>query len=233
MQSNSCRIITYLSDVQSNLTEWLVFRQTCLDELLRHDGLGDFIGRTGCASCSEAAASYKCLDCLSGSLLRCKHCLVTSHQDNPLHRIEVNAISHSCPVSQIHYSPQCWNGNFFVATSLKDLGLRVQLGHGGQPCVSPSEGPKKFSVLDTSGIHYVAIDFCDCRTNGLVPRRVQLLRAGWFPATFNRPQTVFTFRMLDAYHELTLQAKTALYDYYHTILHYSDNHELGVPVVCN
>lgn len=115
--------------------------------------------------------------------------------------------------------------------TLQSLGLRVQLGHGGSSCPLPSPGPANFCVFDTSGVHYVSVDFCDCRTNGVVHQRTQLLRARWFPATFNRPKTVFSFDCLDLFHELTLQGKTPLYDFYHTILHMTDNLELHKTVV--
>lgn len=121
---------------------------------------------------------------------------------------------------------QVWNGVFFDKTSLKALGLRVQLGHTGAPCACPIDGPSNFCVVDVTGIHLVAIAYCDCRKHGLIHKRTQILRAGWFPATFNRPQTVFTFDVLSTFHELTLQGKTALYDYYHTILRQGDNAEL-------
>jgi len=81
-------------------------------------------------------------------------------------------------------------------------------------------------VIDTSGIHSIALDFCDCHKNGIVPSHIQLLRAGWFPATFNRPKTAFTFRCLDFYHELTLQGKVTIYDFSRTLLRITDNLEL-------
>jgi hypothetical protein len=57
------------------------------------------------------------------------------------------------------------------------------------------------------------------------------MRARWFPATFNRPKTAFTFDCLDTFHELTLQGKTPVYDFYHMILHKTDNLELQKPIV--
>ena len=89
------------------------------------------------------------------------------------------------------------------------------------PC-TPSE-PSLFSIIDLSGIHQVAINFCDCCENGIVPQHIQLLQAGWFPATFNRPKTAFTFSCLDFYHELTLQGKVNAYDFCHTLHHITDN----------
>ena len=42
---------------------------------------------------------------------------------------------------------------------------------------------------------------------------------------------VFTFDCLETFHKLTLQGKTNLYDYYHTLLRLSDNANLTTPVV--
>jgi hypothetical protein len=67
--------------------------------------------------------------------------------------------------------------------------------------------------------------------NGIIHHHIQLLCARWFPATFNRPKTVFTFDCLDTFYELTLQGKTTLYDFYHMVLHKLDNLELKKPVV--
>jgi CxC2 like cysteine cluster associated with KDZ transposases len=115
-----------------------------------------------------------------------------------------------------------WNGSFFNKSNLSDLGLRIQLGHGGACCSNPLPGPLDFLVFDVSGIHHVAVDFCDCRINGFVHKRTQLFRVGWFPATFDRPKTVFTLSVLKMFQELTLQGKTTLYDYYHSILRITD-----------
>ncbi|KAF8501150.1 hypothetical protein F5888DRAFT_1582595, partial [Russula emetica] len=187
------------------LQEWLIFRQSCLDELLRHNGLSNSLDQGHCISCKKICGLYKCKDCFSGSLLRCRDCVVDAHQDHPFHRVEVYL-----------------EWPFFAAVTLQSLGLRVQLGHGGAPCPLPSTGPENFCIFDTSGVHYISVDFCDCRTNRFVHERNQLLCACLFPATFNRPQTAFTFDCLNTFHELTLQGKTPLYDFYHTILHKTD-----------
>ncbi|KAM6501762.1 hypothetical protein JOM56_001739 [Amanita muscaria] len=189
----------------TKLQEWLAFRQTCLDEILRHDGRGDFLDCESCVECGKEEGMYKCRDCFDGSLLRCQSCLVSIHGVHPLHRIEK------------------WNGTFFERVSLQEIGLVVQLGHAGGKCVHPTPGPVGFCVFDATGVHRVTINYCDCGKDGFIPYWVQILRAGWFPATFNRPRTVFTFTCLDFFHELTLQGKTSIYDFYHTILRRTDN----------
>ena len=89
---------------------------------------------------------------------------------------------------------------------------------------------KEYHLL---GIHQVVIDFCDCRINGIVPHHIQLLRAGWFPSTFIRPQTAFTFHCLDFYHELTLQSKVNAYDFCRSLLQLTDSLELNKTSVCS
>ena len=85
-------------------------------------------------------------------------------------------------------------------------------------------------MFDISGPHFVTIDYCHCRDEPLSTWN-QLLREKWFPATLTRPQTAFTFDCLETFHELTLQGKTNLYDYYHTLLRRSDNANLSNSIV--
>jgi CxC2 like cysteine cluster associated with KDZ transposases len=152
-----------------------------LDELLRHDGLGSSLGQKGCCSCKGGNACWKCLDCDDGGLLRCQECIVTVHRSHALHRIEVWSLL--C-LEQFSHFLKKWNGLFFQKSSLHDSGLRIQLGHGGAKCITPTPGPITFTVVDISGIHNVAIDFCNCRTNGIIPHHIQLLRSGWFSKIF-------------------------------------------------
>jgi hypothetical protein len=126
---------------------------------------------------------------------------------------------------------QQWNGRFFDTDSLQNHGLRYQLGHSGGLCPSPLPGPKHFTVFDLSGPLSISIDYCNC-TSVPVPLWTQLLRQRWFPATLSRPQTVFTFDCLEFFHELTLQGKTNLYDFYHTLLRRFDNAKILGPIVC-
>jgi hypothetical protein len=78
-------------------------------------------------------------------------------------------------------------------------------------------------VFDMSGIHPISIDYCSCPVDNLPDRQTQLLRAGWFPATFSRPNTAFTFDCLNTFHEHTLQGKGNLYDFYYLLTRKTDN----------
>jgi hypothetical protein len=95
------------------------------------------------------------------------------------------------------------------------MGLRVQFGHPPrESCANPQPGNSGFVVLHHNGIHTVNVDFCGCDSERRAEPYVQLLRAGWYPATDERPQTAATFVMLDQFHISTLQAKTTAYNFY-------------------
>ncbi|KAF8144857.1 hypothetical protein K438DRAFT_1992419 [Mycena galopus ATCC 62051] len=97
------------------MAQWVAHRrERFLDELLRLEGRHDHRLQTKCANCPRKAAEavYRCKDCFTDALF-CKACLVSIHRDNPLHRVEI------------------WEESaVFEWTSLKSLGLRIQLGHG-------------------------------------------------------------------------------------------------------
>jgi hypothetical protein len=86
-------------------------------------------------------------------------------------------------------------------------------------------------VFDISGIHPVNVDYCDCQNDNILDRRSQLLRQSWFPATFTRPTTVFTFDVLNTFHESTLQGKGNVYDFYHLLLRKTDNANISDTIV--
>lgn len=125
---------------------------------------------------------------------------------------------------------QRWNGEFFNKDSLQNLGLCYQVGHSEGPCPCPLSGPKNFVVFDITGPHSIMIKYCNCTEQPLLNWN-QLLCERWFLATLSRPQTVFTFECLETFHELTLQGKTNLYDYYHTLRRRSDNANIYNAIV--
>ncbi|KAJ6627803.1 hypothetical protein B0H10DRAFT_2209929 [Mycena sp. CBHHK59/15] len=135
------------------------------------------------------------------------------HQENPLHRIER------------------WNGVFFVRTSLRKLGLRVQLGHPPHKlCPEPTPVHVRFVVLHTNGIHEINVDVCDFehRNTAGTPEE-QMLRAGWFPATDLRARTCATFACLDLFLLSTHQSKTTMYDFYAMLEKLTDNSGVKPP----
>ncbi|KAF8215246.1 hypothetical protein K438DRAFT_1955238 [Mycena galopus ATCC 62051] len=159
-----------------------------------------------CGDCGEATPTIHCKDCYGDEML-CRPCCVARHSQNPLHRVER------------------WNGEFFLTSSLKSLGLRVQLSHPPlERCAEPLEAHCSFVVLHTNGIHEVAVDTCDCEHRATAgPPEIQMLRAGWFPATDDRPRTCAMLACLDLFMLTTLQAKTTAYNFYKVLERITDH----------
>jgi hypothetical protein len=113
---------------------------------------------------------------------------------------------------------QKWNGTHFVRkrTWLQELGLRVQLGHPpGTVCPYREAAAHDFVLYDLSGVHELNVDFCGCRIGDDPPteRRIQLLRACWWPATITAPNTCATFRTLRLFQTLNCLGKLTAYDF--------------------
>jgi len=196
--------------VQLGLTPMLLgYRDSQLDELLRHDGKAGLDAT--CVHCKKDPAVYKCKDCF-GLKVFCLQCLIAEHHCHPLHRVVV------------------WNGRYWDRTALYKLGLKVHFGHNGAKCSSPVEFANPLAVVHTNGLHSIRVVYCECRTSpGGYYFGDQLIRSTWFPATVARPRTVFTFEVLDHFHHLTLQGKTTAWDFYNALVHETDNSGLSLP----
>ncbi|KAH6890716.1 hypothetical protein BKA70DRAFT_1120446 [Coprinopsis sp. MPI-PUGE-AT-0042] len=174
-----------------------------ISEILRHEAPGLDNGPScsmGCSVLGEKGA-FRCRDCFVNPVY-CRSCMVVSHQQNPLHWIEM------------------WNGSYFERSDLKSLGLRVQLHHPGCPnpdCAFNNE----FVVLHSNGIHTIGLDFCNC---AYAPTHyVQLLRHRLFPATTSQPKTAATFDVLQAFQLLSFTAKVNVYDFHHALVRRTNN----------
>ncbi|KAJ6474636.1 hypothetical protein C8R47DRAFT_986641, partial [Mycena vitilis] len=198
------------------LSEWRSKRDAYLSALHWRDGRSknetDVCPR--CKGKSEKLPLYRCKDCF-GDVMYCATCIMDKHTENPLHRIEK------------------WEGRFFVKTPLcsDSLKMRIQVGHSGlERCGVPQPGRTGFVVLHTNGIHEVSVDFCGCDgAYDAGPHEIQLLRAGWFPATHEKPQTCATIAVLEKFHQDTLQSKMTMYDFYGVMEKLTDNTGIKPP----
>lgn len=148
-----------------------------------------------------------------------------SHSSNPFHRIEVRICRLMCTQILINLSliVQRWNDAFFEHATLKDLGLRIQLGHlSGGCCTNPVlVAADDFIVIALNGIHKVGVVYCGCQQAlGLTN---QLLRARLFPATVMAPKTAATFDALEFFHLLTFESKSSVFEFWNTLRRRTDN----------
>lgn len=197
-----------------------------LDEIIRRDGLQDYNEPPACAHCLENIGTFRCLDCVQVTLY-CSPCIVQRHEHQPLHRIEVRSNSTSPPPPPGEYllivDPKVWRDGFYQRTTLLELGFHFYIGHQHTPCPS-TDAFQPILVIHSNGADYVNVQFCACEeAPSWVEHYRQLLRIGWYPASFDRPKTVFTFDLLDTYHKLTLQGKLNLYDFYLSTMQKTDN----------
>ncbi|TCD59923.1 hypothetical protein EIP91_011184 [Steccherinum ochraceum] len=193
--------------IGERMLRFLPYRPAFLDEILRGDGPGTNTTPHACLTCGAGDVKLvKCKDC-HGQPMSCVQCLLKKHRSLPLHHVEE------------------WTGTMLKKTTLKELGLRVYLGHNGGICKCPGIRWKAFAVGDLSGFHEVDVTFCCCNddNDGVVYSWAQLLRVGWFPASTDRPSTAFSIQMLDFYLELNAQAKTNVYDFHKTLARVTDN----------
>ncbi|KAJ7761160.1 hypothetical protein DFH07DRAFT_957235 [Mycena maculata] len=198
------------------LKTWYPYADEYVEENLWREGRGSSKVYSKCAGvrctdpghvCSEVECTgvpeYRCLDeaCL-GDLMHCERCIVAVHARLPTHFIER------------------WNGTNFVRkrTALRDLGLRVQLGHPpGVVCPFKQAAPRDFVLYDVLGIHEINVDFCGCRVDNGTPEKAppipQLMRVCWWPATVLAPNTCATFGALRLFHTLNCLGKLSACDF--------------------
>ncbi|KAJ7509953.1 hypothetical protein B0H11DRAFT_2215787 [Mycena galericulata] len=183
---------------------WRPVKGLFLDELLRHDGLGDDLDSQECAHCkahySRGATPtrlFKCEDC--GQFLQCKTCCLERHTTMPLHVIKE------------------WNGEFWVKYSLRQLGLVYQLGHGGLPCIFPDDKIYKLTVIEAPIVHQLRIRYCKCSRSDHADNVAQLLRNAWYPASITDPRTCATFKTLEAYRLYNVVGNMNVNDFIHAM----------------
>jgi hypothetical protein len=91
----------------------------------------------------------------------------------------------------------------------------VNLGAKDRP-VPPGqydhEGNMILLVVDKSGVHHVAVNWCQCE--GAPEEAIQLFQMGLFPASFKSVKTAFTFQVLNDFLLDNLECKTSAHHYY-------------------
>ncbi|KAJ7333272.1 hypothetical protein DFH08DRAFT_939910 [Mycena albidolilacea] len=190
---------------------WRPLKGFFVDELLRHDSLGDDLANPHCALCSVslqvgepnlAGRVFKCYEC--SQYLQCGSCCWAQHSRTPLHDV------------------QEWGGSFWTTRTLESLGLIYQLGHGGSPCPSPDDKTRKLMVIEAPTIHEIHIRYCKCAKSDDADNLEQLLRNSWYPATVTDPGTCATFRSLEAYRLYSMIGNMNVRDFVTSMEHMTD-----------
>lgn len=99
-------------------------RSRYLEVILGHDALSN---NGKCVKCSGRDGFWRCLDCFGHEVL-CRDCCREYHYRLPFHRIEF------------------WTGSHYRGDWLCNLGVVIDLGHGGRPCPLKSNSRKKLQI---------------------------------------------------------------------------------------
>ncbi|VDB87204.1 unnamed protein product [Peniophora sp. CBMAI 1063] len=176
---------------------WLGKDEIFLREMIRRKGQGDAFELEECPDCGlPGRPEYSCGECEAADL--CRECIIKWHRYQPLHPI----------FRHIAGRPERMDP--------ADLGLRIQLGHRpGVDCKwRESAHVNNFTVLHTTGLHRIRVDFCNCDLGKGTPRYVQLLRRGLWPSTVENPQSATTLQALDDFTRLSNLGRLTAYDYH-------------------
>ncbi|KAJ7446035.1 hypothetical protein B0H11DRAFT_1746379 [Mycena galericulata] len=177
---------------------WRPCEDNYVEEQLRRESRGSAKVYSRCAT-HECTGSpeFRCVDQMCvGEVMHCARCVVAAHVRLPTHFLEK------------------WNGRHFVKkrTWLRDLGLRIQLGHPpGVVCPFRRAAARDFVLYDLSGVHEINVDFCGCEP--FVEHRTQFLRVCWWPATVLEPNTCATFAVLRLFQIINCLGKLSAYDF--------------------
>ncbi|VDB87214.1 unnamed protein product [Peniophora sp. CBMAI 1063] len=176
---------------------WLRWDEVFLREIIRFEGRGDALTMNFCPLCgSPGRPEYSCEQC--SSVAMCRKCVVQWHRLQPLHKIFTH---------EHGYRQRVEPG---------DLGLRIQLLHPpGQACRGRELAHvDHFTILHTTGVFRIRVDFCACEEGQDIPRVVQLLRRGLWPSTVENPQSATSFEALDDFTRLSNLGRLTGYDYH-------------------
>ena len=201
--------------------EWLPRKGEYLSELLQAEGRP---ANPTCLICRQQEGIWKCLDCL-GRPTHCRTCSIQVHSLLPFHRVERWNGAFFKPawlwqagliIHLGHSGVPCPNA---IASVLDTANAPDDsLDHNGHleelefPKGSDDQGNPLLIVVDRTGIHTVAIQWCSCLA--APSHDLQLLQFQMFPASFRSIKTAFTFQVLDDFLTDNRECKTSAMNYF-------------------
>ena len=152
---------------------------------------------------------YQCFNCFMLPV-QCKSCLLASYTHTPLHFM------------------QEWNSSrcFWLRKLLTALSVMLHLEHEGRRCEYYHRTTRPMCIVSEEGIHQLDIEFCVClnlQTQVAKPEAVQLLKHGFWTASWTQLQMAFTIKLLKSYSLLANQAQVNLYDYFNILWQKTDS----------
>ena len=104
--------------------------------------------------------------------------------------------------------------------TLGDLGYELALEHAGHRCPGAGSEARDFVVVHEHGVSRIPIVYCNCRD--APPHTTQLMRAGLWPATWEKPRSAITLQALKTFDSLSVNAHTTAHDFIKHLEHLTD-----------
>ena len=156
--------------------------------------------------------------------MTCSACCAKSHADVPFHSIDV------------------WNGRCFLPSDLLHIELVIHLGHRGSPCpqyiteqwdnnrverdTDSEPDPNRTDAHHLQIVHSNGVcqrNICYCKCPNAPSHHIQLLQHHLFPSSYKKPQTAFTFDVLNHFHIEAMECKTSAGAFYSKLKRFTSN----------
>ena len=147
---------------------------------------------------------FRCKDCAASSL-GCIECVYQSHTKRPFDRI-------------LKWDP---TQRFWIKVTLAQINYEFRLGHEGKRCKYALSGAENLVVIHEHGVMALPIVYCACRDSRSDVD--QLVLAGLWLATWERPKTATTISALETFHSLNLNGQMNVHDYLVHVKRQTDN----------
>jgi CxC2 like cysteine cluster associated with KDZ transposases len=208
------------------LREWKLHRDNYLLELLSLEAGPD---NNSCPSCLQDQASFRCYDCISSAAI-CQGCCLKIHCAQPFHRIEkwtglfwqasdldtIGIVLHfghhglPCP------SPPGAGVPFPTEDSDEEENEPEQLlGTRKRTDVNVIGNKSRMVFVSSTGVHVRTASWCCC--SEAATRDLQLFRMSFFPSSYLKPGTAFTFEVLDHFYMDAMECKTSASSFFFEI----------------
>lgn len=106
------------------------------------------------------------------------------------------------------------------------MGFTLNLGHNRDACpqnTGESEHGDQITVVDSAGIFVHSVKWCRCNGASNQDKHLQLLQHHLFLSSIFKPQTAFTFNVLDQFLIDSLECKTSASSFYSKLRRLTNN----------
>ncbi|EIW82952.1 hypothetical protein CONPUDRAFT_152009 [Coniophora puteana RWD-64-598 SS2] len=189
------------------------------------------LNQEACPACNTDSATWRCLTCF-GTPERCIGCMRQEHSRLPFHSFEEWRAGHwqAAPAAALGIRLYMGHGGDICPRAIDSSAVggsisicetadaeleAAEAGADGWHQPHGSGGgcrAQLLTVVDITGVHELPVTWCNCPHALPLPEQLMALRL--YPASQGRPQTAFTFSVLDNFLLSNVENKVAAYGYF-------------------